>query len=163
MGALIELTNQVFGKLIVIQREGSNIRGESLWKCKCSCGNSHVTQGRLLRNGQSTSCGCNKRFNNLKHGLTGTPEYNRIAHSKRKARRLAGGGSHTAQEILDLFGKQKSRCYYCRKKLTDWHQEHKIPLSRGGSDNISNIVVSCPPCNWRKKDKTEEEFLHFSL
>ncbi len=152
---------QIFGKLRVLKRAGTNNTGEPLWKCQCNCGNITTTQGRLLKNGQSTSCGCNKKYNNLKHGLSGTPEYNRIAHSKRKARKLANGGSHTAQELLKLFKEQKSRCYYCGKKLTDWHQEHKIPLSRGGSDNISNIVISCPPCNWRKKDKTEEEFKTF--
>ncbi|KKK62534.1 hypothetical protein LCGC14_3003380 [marine sediment metagenome] len=156
-----DLTSQVFGKLRVLKRDGTNSTGEPLWKCKCSCGNITTPQGRLLKNGQSTSCGCNKKYNNLKHGLSGTSEYNRIALSKRKARKLANGGSHTAQEILDLFDKQKSRCYYCGKKLTDWHQDHKTPFSRGGTDNIDNIVISCPRCNLSKGSKTEEEFYTF--
>ena len=31
----------------------------------------------------------------------------------------------------------------------------------GGTDNIENIVISCPLCNLRKGNKTEEEFYAF--
>ncbi len=156
-----DLSGQQFGKLKVLCRKGSNKRGAPLWKCECACGKIHITLGVLLRNGQSTSCGCNKRYNNLKHGMSYTSEYNRAKHSKRKAQKLRNGGSHTAKELLYLLENQNNKCYYCKEELTEWHQEHKTPFSRGGTDNIANIVISCPPCNWRKRDKTEEEFKAF--
>jgi 5-methylcytosine-specific restriction endonuclease McrA len=81
--------------------------------------------------------------------------------SKRKAHKVANGGSHTAEQLRYLLKRQRNRCHYCKSKLIEWHQEHRIPLSRGGTDNIENIVISCPPCNWRKRDKTEEEFYAF--
>jgi len=36
--------------------------------------------------------------------------------------------------------------------------DHRIPLYRGGSNEISNILPACRPCNRRKHRKTEEEF-----
>jgi 5-methylcytosine-specific restriction endonuclease McrA len=117
--------------------------------------------GGSLLDGSSKSCGCNNKYHGLKHGLSYTSEYNRARHSKRKAHKLRNGGSHSAEQVLNLLKKQLDRCHYCGEKLTEWHQEHKTPLSRGGTDNIENIVVSCPSCNWRKRDKTEEEFYAF--
>jgi 5-methylcytosine-specific restriction endonuclease McrA len=37
-------------------------------------------------------------------------------------------------------------------------RDHKIPLTRGGSDYIENIALSCGPCNFRKHTKTDTEF-----
>ncbi len=156
-----DLVNQVFGKLKVLKRAGTNSTGDALWECKCDCGNTSITHGRLLRNGQSTSCGCNKKYNNLQHGMSYTSEYNRARHSKRKAQKLQNGGSHTAEEILCLREKQCNKCYYCKINLIEWHQDHKTPFARGGTDNIDNIVISCPRCNLSKGDKTEEEFYTF--
>ena len=49
-------------------------------------------------------------------------------------------------------------CAYCGEAgpLT---REHKIPLSRGGSDYITNIVPACRRCNSLKYRKTAVEFL----
>lgn len=155
------LSGKTFGKLSVVQRAGVNKWGDVLWECLCACGKEHVTIGKLLINGTSTSCGCNKKYNNFKHGLSYTSEYNRATHSKRKAQKLRNGGSHTAAQLLLLRKEQNDKCHYCGKKLKEWHQEHKVPLSRGGTDDITNMVISCPPCNWSKRDKTEEEFKTF--
>ena len=53
MGKIIDLTGQKFGKLTAIKYVGNK-----KWLCKCDCGNSHITQGILLRNNRVTSCGC---------------------------------------------------------------------------------------------------------
>lgn len=50
-------------------------------------------------------------------------------------------------------------CYYCGSKCTDGHVDHVIPLSRGGKDELSNLVWACPSCNLRKNDLTAEEFM----
>ena len=49
----INLTNQKFGKLTVIEYIGS-----SKWKCICDCGNESIVQTDNLRNGNTKSCGC---------------------------------------------------------------------------------------------------------
>jgi 5-methylcytosine-specific restriction endonuclease McrA len=59
------------------------------------------------------------------------------------------------REKLDLFA---HCCAYCgeSESLT---VDHRIPLSRGGSDEISNIVPACSRCNCSKGTKTDREFI----
>lgn len=59
-GNVIDLINQKFGKLIVIQRDGSDSRGEAKWLCKCECGNIISVLGSNLRTGHTQSCGCER-------------------------------------------------------------------------------------------------------
>ena len=49
-----------FGKLTVIGRGEIRPGGNAFWKCLCECGKECEVRGRDLRNGHSTSCGCNK-------------------------------------------------------------------------------------------------------
>ena len=35
---LIDLTGQRFGKLVVLEYDGTSKRRESLWRCACDCG-----------------------------------------------------------------------------------------------------------------------------
>jgi len=39
------------------------------------------------------------------------------------------------------------------------HLEHKIPLSRGGTNKRENLDIACEYCNCSKNNKTVEEFL----
>lgn len=55
---VISLQNQRFSFLTVIDRVGSDSRGEAIWKCKCDCGNIVNVLGSNLRNGHTQSCGC---------------------------------------------------------------------------------------------------------
>ena len=50
------------------------------------------------------------------------------------------------------------RCAYCGEVSAVLQKEHRIPLSRGGSNAAANIVPSCPPCNLRKGSLTDAEF-----
>jgi hypothetical protein len=47
-----------FGLLTIIKRQGSNKYRQSVYLCKCDCGNEHVVGGRFLRRGSTRSCGC---------------------------------------------------------------------------------------------------------
>ena len=60
-GNVIDLTDQVFGHLHVLQRNGSDHRGEALWTCQCDCGSLPIiVLGSNLRTGHTTSCGCER-------------------------------------------------------------------------------------------------------
>ncbi len=50
------------------------------------------------------------------------------------------------------------RCWYCGKLEPVMHVDHAIPLSKGGTENWTNLVRACGPCNLRKNSKTEQEF-----
>ena len=63
MGKRIDLTDQRFGRWIVISynEEVSKQKKSTYWNCKCDCGNEVVIRGDKLRNGYTTSCGCYKK------------------------------------------------------------------------------------------------------
>jgi len=78
MGVPLKLEGRVFGRLTVIEKTGSK-RRESVWRCKCECGNETITLGYLLTKGATKSCGCLQRElcskKHTKHGLCTSPEY----------------------------------------------------------------------------------------
>ena len=53
------------------------------------------------------------------------------------------------------------RCYYCNTTLGwfYWQPDHVIPRSKGGPDAIWNLVLSCKPCNDRKRNHHPRDFL----
>ena len=56
----------------------------------------------------------------------------------------------TQKQIEELHAKQRGRCAICRKKLAKWHIDHIMPLSKGGTHEIKNFQLLCPPCNFAK-------------
>src|SRR5574344_4999 len=62
-GNVINLIGQKFGHLTVIERDGSDNRGESKWLCECDCElhNKISVLGSNLRTGHTQSCGCERR------------------------------------------------------------------------------------------------------
>jgi 5-methylcytosine-specific restriction endonuclease McrA len=72
----------------------------------------------------------------------------------RRAKLKAADGTHAGADIERLWNGQKGRCWWCSTKLTDgYHVDHRIPISRGGSNGPENLVISCAPCNLKKNDK----------
>ena len=57
-----------------------------------------------------------------------------------------------------LLEKWHRKCVYCKKKDIPLEVEHITPKSRGGSNRVSNLTISCHECNQKKGNKTAEEF-----
>ena len=74
-----------------------------------------------------------------------------------RARKLAANGSFTSVEWLALVGLFQGCCAYCGE-AGPLEADHRIPLARGGSNAIANILPACRRCNARKHVLTEEEF-----
>ena len=68
------------------------------------------------------------------------------------ARKYNAEGSFTGQEWIDLCSKYNHTCLRCLKKKKLTH-DHIVPLSKGGSDYISNIQPLCLSCNCIKHTK----------
>ncbi|MFX1520231.1 MAG: RNA-guided endonuclease IscB [Promethearchaeota archaeon] len=64
-------------------------------------------------------------------------------------------GYEVKEYLLDKWGR---KCAYCGKTDVPLEVEHIIPKSRGGTDRVSNLTISCRNCNLKKGDKTTEEF-----
>ena len=59
-----------------------------------------------------------------------------------------------------LLHKYQYRCAYCGKTNCPFELDHIRPKSRGGSDRISNLALSCHACNHRKGNRSATEFGH---
>jgi len=54
---------------------------------------------------------------------------------------------------------QPKKCYWCGASCADnYHVDHYEPLSKGGANEVSNLVIACPPCNQRKSAKDPYQF-----
>lgn len=66
MPRIKDLTGKRFGRLIVIKYTGkTDKRHNTLWLCKCDCGNITEANSYKLKNGEIKSCGCLKKINFL--------------------------------------------------------------------------------------------------
>lgn len=59
MAKALDLTNQKFGKLTALKRAPKRTDKYTRWVCLCECGNITEIRTDYLRNGHTTSCGCN--------------------------------------------------------------------------------------------------------
>jgi len=75
-----------------------------------------------------------------------------------RARKLNAEGSHSNKEWIQCKNDYDNKCVYCNK-VTKLEKDHLIPLTKGGSDYITNIVPSCRSCNASKNNKLVNEFL----
>lgn len=57
MPALVDLTGQRFGRLVVIER-ADNLGAQAGWQTRCDCGTTVTVRGHKLRSGETQSCGC---------------------------------------------------------------------------------------------------------
>jgi 5-methylcytosine-specific restriction endonuclease McrA len=64
-------------------------------------------------------------------------------------------GYEVKEYLLDKWGRT---CAYCGKTNVPLEVEHLVPKSRGGTDRVSNLTLSCRKCNLKKGNKTAEEF-----
>lgn len=85
----IDMMGKKFNRLTVVEATDIKKDGKLHWKCKCDCGNEIIACGKLIRSGNTKSCGClqkekakvhmsNYLKNNnpgLKHGLAGSRIY----------------------------------------------------------------------------------------
>jgi hypothetical protein len=82
------------------------------------------------------------------------PDQLRVNSEARRARKQKAPGSHTVEQIKALLESQNWQCVGCGRPLRQKrHLDHKIPLSRGGSNDISNLQWLCPSCNCSKHNK----------
>ncbi|MDA3793272.1 MAG: RNA-guided endonuclease IscB, partial [Elusimicrobia bacterium] len=64
-------------------------------------------------------------------------------------------GYNVKQYLLEKF---KYKCVYCGKTNIPLEVEQIVPKSRGGSNRVDNLTISCHKCNQKKDKQTAGEF-----
>lgn len=69
---------------------------------------------------------------------------------------------------LEVLEKTSGRCVYCAVVLiledghsNSYRPDHVLPVARGGTNDIANLVPSCRACNAKKSDKTALQFMSY--
>lgn len=146
------LDGRRFGLLVVQRMAGLNKNSKSLCVVACDCGKSKTVKASSLTSGRLISCGCAPR------GAGHDPvtsldvrNYRATDCARRRSLKAGAGGCFTATQVTVLYQAQRGRCASCRGKLGDsYHRDHVVPLSLGGSNDISNIQLLCEFCNLSK-------------
>ena len=109
----IDISGQKFGKLTVICGADNNKVGRTMWLCNCDCGRQKIVSTKLLKNGESSSCGCNWRVQNKKHsswkGFGDIPK-DFYSNVKRGAKSRNIDFNITIEYLWELLLKQGYKC-----------------------------------------------------
>jgi CRISPR/Cas system Type II protein with McrA/HNH and RuvC-like nuclease domain len=59
-----------------------------------------------------------------------------------------------------IYFRDMKKCFFCSKKLkfNQISLDHYLPSSKGGTDDVFNMVLSCDKCNINKRDTVPNEW-----
>lgn len=79
----------------------------------------------------------------------------------KRVRKMSGDGKLSSNLVALLLAEQGSCCPYCLRdlRITGINLDHYVPLALGGPHQDSNIQLTCPSCNSRKRAKHPLDFL----
>jgi len=168
---VIDVTNQKFGRLTVIEQDGKKSSGEKLWLCECECGGHKYATSTHLRQGRVHSCGCMAKENYGEKNPT-WKGYKEIGSAfwggyKRGADQRGFEFDILIKDGWKLFIKQNRKCFYSGKpiefsKNTNKSRHGTASLERMDSSkgySIDNCVWVHKNINKMKMDLSVEEFI----
>lgn len=86
------------------------------------------------------------------------PDKNQENKRIHRAKKYGNGGRHTEAEWQEVLRRTNNSCARCGSKL-QITRDHIIPISVGGTDNITNIQPLCQSCNSQKGNRSSENYL----
>lgn len=110
--------------------------------------------GRVYRDKNADSVKArNKKY------IENNPQKRTQYNETRRAKVKNAKGKFTAADVQLQLKTQKGKCWWCGKKIKDkYHVDHRIALDKQGSNDATNIVISCPACNLSKGNKMPWEW-----
>ena len=187
----IDITGQRFGRLIakklIPKEERTWSNKERAWLCRCDCGNEVIVRQRNLLGARITkSCGCMRKIiafqktNIIKdleeEWLFNFKDFDKFLFIHRTYRGTIGNMSNLNKEdykkIIEFFYNQKQfndiyNFWLTQQKTNtfyDWAKpsiDHKIPKSKGGTDELDNLQYLTVFENLNKRDMTSKEWEEF--
>lgn len=179
-----DLVGERRGKLAITNKRKTDDQGRVYFFCKCDCGGSCWKMAAYLRKPKHSSCGCTKSRTSLeeqkaKNRRTASEwqkknwghkkEYLRKWKVENKdkiaayaVKRRGGWVVHETAIYQECQLPVAIACTYCGKitlDKSDRNVDHATPVSRGGTHEVSNLVVACKFCNLSKHVKTAAEYL----
>jgi hypothetical protein len=106
-----DIRGQKFGELKVLNRAGSDLYGQALWECACSCGNVIFTSSNNLlhRTWPKKSCGCHiRKFKGTRGGGPMADARRSLNLSVSEAARLAGCDKSVIYNAENRYSKPKA-------------------------------------------------------
>lgn len=79
--------------------------------------------------------------------------------SKNKAIRKGVDIKDESKDIAAWLESVEKTCFWCGCDCEhDYQMDHFYPLSKGGDHALTNLVISCPTCNFNKRAKDPYEY-----
>lgn len=91
-----------------------------------------------------------------KGGITFHRNYKRMKKLRYQNKKFSNGGFHTFKQWEEMKERFNFMCLCCGKKEPEIKltEDHIVPISKGGSDDIENIQPLCFICNCKKSVNT---------
>lgn len=87
------------------------------------------------------------------HAKEESKQRNRIRMNKRKALKRSLLNTLTENDWNKCMNHFSNSCSYCGESEKNIHQDHFVPLSKGGEYTKYNIIPACETCNIKKSDR----------
>lgn len=125
--------------------------GEDFYNTGLPCKNNHISK-RKTSSGFCCLCEKERKEEYKPYALVYVHE--------RRSRIKNAEGSFSKSDIDLIFNNQKGLCKYCNAdlKLSGYHIDHRIPLSKEGTNWPDNLQLLCPRCNLKKNSKLPEQY-----
>jgi hypothetical protein len=173
----INIVDQKFGRLLVVEATAERKRKNIVWKCLCDCGNFCYKITADLVGGRIRSCGC--LFDDFSKTLRLPPGEYGLNQLFRKYK----GNAKERGLVFDLSKEDFARmtkinCYYCGAKPQAISQPNTLSIASTAAvengtyiyngldrvDNdvgyiISNVVSCCENCNRAKLTMSQNDFI----
>lgn len=133
----LNLCGQRFGRLTAIKCVGNSNQGNSLWLCRCDCGNETIVNSQNLKRKHSKSCGCLKSEVTAKRNKSGIID-DIPRNQKRLYRIYYGMISRCHNSKSDHFSDYGGRgIVVCEEWRNNYEVFEAWALSHGYADNLS--------------------------
>lgn len=117
---------------------------------------------RLLKEAGASGLLLNDIMVSIQADFGVTPENMQLPVEPRAVRRSRRHAPVSAEKRRAVYERDDFTCVYCGNgdpfTVSTLTVDHRLPRSRGGTNDLDNLATACSKCNHEKADFTVEEF-----